>query len=357
MGDRFTVTAGATTYEVVEDVELRFEAVASGVVTDEATGRAPRTEVAVIPTRDGTVGKYLDHGVWCVSCALERGLPGYPGSAETFDVGLSAPGYRPASLTVTIGAGAALPVGAADVALRPFPVRVEGRLTQSTLNASAAADAIVRVANRAGQALVSLRTPVHGSHPQGADVRPVVLSDTGSVRILAAPAESAARRIVLDDVTGLAGRVVGFDWQHQLEFARVQTVDVASSTATLTGPLTRTYPRSTALKQFTVSAGTPPSRQLDRDADPGDGLLVLDGPLDPDTEAVQIGDPATPEVEYAAVGARSDPEGFYALEGIGGVETIDLRGRANEASPDGPRFPRTLEYGRRTNVVNLRLAP
>ena len=72
---------------------------------------------------------------------------------------------------------------------------------------------------------------------------------------------------------------------------------------------------------------------------------------------MQIGNPATPEVEFAAVGALSDADGFYALEGIGGVETVDLRGRATAVSPDGPRFSRTLEYGRRTNVVNLRLAP
>jgi hypothetical protein len=198
---------------------------------------------------------------------------------------------------------------------------------------------------------------VHGPHPQGTDVRPIAVADTGTERRLTAPAESGARSVTLDDVTGLVGRVVGLDWQHGLEFARVQAVDAATSTAALTGPLTRAYASDTRLKQFTVSPGTPPSRTLDRDADAGDGLLVLDGALDPDTAAVQIGNPATPEVEFAAVGALADADGFYALEGIGGVETVDLLGRATAVSPDGPRFERTLEYGRRTNVVNLRLAP
>ena len=84
---------------------------------------------------------------------------------------------------------------------------------------------------------------------------------------------------------------------------------------------------------------------------------MLDAALDPDTAAVQIGNPATPQVEYAAVGALADAAGFYALDGIGGVETIDLRARATAVSPQGPRFPRTLEYGRPINVVNLKLAP
>jgi hypothetical protein len=256
-----------------------------------------------------------------------------------------------------VPAGAALPVTAAGVDLRPFPVRLEGRVTRSTLNPAPVADAIVRIANRQGQALVSLRTPVHEPHPQGTEVRPITVADNGTERRLAAPAESDARTVVLDDVSGLTGRVVAFDWRRELEFARVETVDAASSTAALSAPLTRAYRRDTRLKQFTVSPGTPPSRSLDRDADAGDGLLVLDGPLDADTAAVQIGNPAAPEVEFAAVGALSDADGFYALDGIGGVETVDLHARATVVSPDGPRFPRTLEYGRRTNVVNLRLAP
>jgi hypothetical protein len=357
MGTRFTVTAGSTTYEVVEDVVGLYDAIATGLVGDDVTLRAPRTDVTVTASRSELTGTYLESGAWGVSGRLERALPAYPGAAETFDVQLSAPGYRPAALTVTVPAGAALPVSTAGVELRPLPVRLEGRVMQSTLNPAAVADAIVRIADRPGQTVVSLRTPVHGPHPQGTDVRPIAVADTGTERRLAAPAESGARSVTLDDVTGLVGRVVGFDWQHRLEFARVQAVDAAASTAVLTGPLTRAYPSDTRLKQFTVSPGTPPSRTLDRDADAGDGLLVLDGSLDPDTEAVQIGNPATPEAEFAAVGALSDADGFYALEGIGGVETVDLLGRATAVSPDGPRFPRTLEYGRRTNVVNLRLAP
>lgn len=357
MGTTFTVTVGSTRYDVVEDIESLFEAVASGVVKDDVTQRPPLTDVAVTASRPELDGTYLESGAWGVAGALDLALPEYPAAPATFDVGLSAPGYRPATLTVTVPAAAALPVTVADVELRPFPIRVEGRVTGSTQNPSPVADAIVRIANRPGQALVSLRTPVHGPHPQGTDVRPITVADTGTERKLAVPAEGGAQTIVLDDVTGLAGQVVGFDWQRELELARVETIDAAASTAELSGPLTRAYPRDIRLKQFTVSPGTPPSRTLDRDADAGDGLLVLDGALDPDTAAVQIGNPATPEVEFAAVGALSDDDGFYAFEGIGGVETVDLRGRATAVSPDGPRFSRTLEYGRRTNVVNLRLAP
>ena len=357
MGTAFTVTVGPITYEVVEDLEGLFDAVAGGVVKDDVTLRAPRTDVTVTPSRAELAGTYLESGAWGVAGRIERALPEYPAAAATFDVQLSAAGYRPAALTVTVPAGAALPVSVADVELRPFSVRLEGRVTRSTLNTAPVSDAIVRIANQPGQALVALRTPVHGPHPHGTDVRPISVADTGTERSLAAPAESGAETIALDDVTGLTGRVVGLDWQHELEFARVETVDAATSTVALSGPLTRAYPRDTRLKQFTVSPGTPPSRQVDRDADAGDGLLVLDGALDPDTAAVQIGNPATPEVEFAAVGALSNADGFYALEGIGGVETVDLRGRATAVSPDGPRFSRTLEYGRRTNVVNLRLAP
>jgi hypothetical protein len=358
MGTAFGVTVGAITYEAVEDLEGLFDAVATGLVRDDVTQRLPRTDVTVTPSRAELAGFSLESGAWGVAGRLERALPEYPAATATFAVQLSAPGYRPAALTVTVPVAAVLPMSVADVGLRPFPVRIEGRVTRSTLNpAPAAAGAIVRIANRPGQALVALRTPLHGAHAQGVDVRPIDLADTGTERALTGPAESGAGTVVLDDVAGLTGRVVGFDWQHQLEMASVRAVDAATSTATLTGPLTRGYPRDTPLKQFTVSPGTPPSRRLDRAADAGDALLVLDAALDPDTAAVQVGDPATPEVEFAAVGALSDADGFYALEGIGGVETVDLRARAMAVSADGPRFPRTLEYGRRTNVVNLRLAP
>ena len=353
------VTAGSTTYEVVEDVEVAFDAIASGSVTDDVTGRAPRALVSVQAGGEGLIGKYLDAGVWCVACDLDRFLPGYPANAQTFDVVLSAPGYRTVSLTVTIPAGATIPLAAGAVQLRPLPVRLQGRVTRSTLDPSPVAGAIVRVADRPGQALASLRTALHGAHALGTSVAPVDVSPTGTERTLTAPAESGAQTVALDDVTGLAGLVVGFDWQHELELAAVEAVDAAASTVELAGPLTRTYPNGTVLKQFDVTSppGPPPTRMLVRAADAGDGLLVLDGPVDPATAAVQVDNPATPQVEYVALGALADADGFYAFEGIGGIETIDLRARETPPSPEGPRFSQTLDYGRLTNVVNVKLAP
>jgi len=67
MGTTFTVTVGSTRYEVVEDVESLFDAVASGVVKDDVTLRPPLTDVArddayrersivgVVEYRDGRV--------------------------------------------------------------------------------------------------------------------------------------------------------------------------------------------------------------------------------------------------------------------------------------------------------------
>ena len=114
------------------------------------------------------------------------------------------------------------------------------------------------------------------------------------------------------------------------------------------------------MRPFTVSAPPgppPPVRALGRDADAGDGLLQLNAAIASGTTAVQVGNAATPLVEYVMVGALADTHGFYSFDGVGGVETIDLRARANAVSPEGPRFPLTLEYGQRINVVNLKLAP
>ena len=134
MGTTFTVTVGSTRYEVVEDVESLFDAVASGVVKDDVTLRPPLTDVAVTASRPELAGTYLESGAWGVAGALDLALPEYPAAAATFDVQLSAPGYRPATLTVTVPAAARLPVSVADVELRPFPIRVEGRVTASTQN-------------------------------------------------------------------------------------------------------------------------------------------------------------------------------------------------------------------------------
>jgi hypothetical protein len=357
MANPVTVVAGARTYDAVEDRVLRFDALAVGVVTDEVTGRAPRTAVTVATSREGAVTKYFDHGLWCVSGDVERVLPGYPGVADAFDVGLSAPGYRPKSVPVTIAAGAALPVSAAAVQLRVFPVRVRGRVTRSTLDPSPVADAIVRIAPRPGQTLVSIRTPLHGAHAAATAVRSVVLNPAGTQRRLTAPAASGTRRIVLDDVTGLAGAVVALDWQRGLELVHVETVDAAAKTLTLSGPIARTHATGTFARRVSVSLAAAPVRALARDADAGDGLLLLNGALASGTRAVQVGVAGTPEVEYASVGVLTDADGYYTLDGIGGVETVDVRARATLASPEGPRFPQTLDYGQRINVVNLRLAP
>jgi hypothetical protein len=358
VGVRMQVEAKDITYTVVEDLTSIFEVLVEGSVVDDVTGGAPGSAVQLDADRDGVFLKALENGDYCLAGELERVLPLHGTTTHSFEVTIGARGYLPQTITVTVLAAAALPVQLPEVRLRPFPVRVQGRVVQSSTNRDAAAAAVVRVGNVGAQGRLALRTPLHADHGATTPVQRRTAARAGVVRRLARDATGGTDVLALTGPAVAGTPVIGFVPQQRLEFVPVATVGPGPGEVTLTQPLTRSYPADTEVEEFTFAtpAGAP-GRRLTRDALAGDGLLLLDGVVGPATTVVQVGDAGSGPIEFHAVGARADGDGYYALEGIGGVTGIALRARPTPTGPPGPAAPWTIDYGRSSNLVNLKLAP
>ena len=348
------MSAPAVQRTLALDLELAFGAIATGRATDEVTGGPPLAPVLLSTQRPGVRPKYLPDGSFALAGVMRRVLPRLAESATSFDVELRARGYRPHALTVTIPRASALPLRLAPVALRPLPVRVEGRVVRSETDRSAVAGARVRSVNLPGERTLSLRTPLVGDHAVGTLVRSRSLTTPGPTRRLTASAESGARTLKLDDATGLAaGDVLAIDWPRATELVVLDGPGNVTGAVPLRAALVRMFRAGTEVRAAVLGVGAS-ARQLVRFADAGDGLLLLNAALS--AQSVEIGDPATPAVEYRAVGALTDAEGYYALNGIGGVRTVGLA-TTLPGSGTGPTVTVELDYMRSPNVIDLELVP
>ncbi len=359
MGVRVEVEASGRTYTVVEDVTSVFGVLVTGTATDDVTGTAPRTALELRTDREGVFAKALESGAFCLAGELERVLPGHATTPHSFALRIRAAGYVAQTVTVSAPAASAIPIVLAPVALRPLPIRVQGRVVQSSTDRSPAPGAIVRVADDGAQGRLSLRTPLHADHALGAPVQARAAAPVGAQRTLTRDAAGGADILALSGAPVTGTPVLGLEPQRRLEFVPVAMTGPAPREITLTQRLTRSYPAGTPVAEFafTTPTPTPPMRQLTRGARAGDGLLLLNGSVATAATAVQVGDAAAGPIELHSVGAVADPQGFYALDGVGGVATITLRARPTPGGAAGPVVPWTLDAGRSPNLVNLQLAP
>jgi hypothetical protein len=355
MGVVLGVDAQGRSYSAVEDLTLRYSALLVGTVTDEVTGRAPRTPLQVRTDSEGVMVKTFRDGGYGLAGDAGRILPDHASTDHELRLQLAAPGYRAAAtLAVSVPHGSALPVTAPQLKLRPLPVRLRGRVTGGFPDPGPVEAALVRLTGRGGQELVGLRRPLERDHSVGTPVRG--LTTAGPVRQVLTRAPAGATQLDLNDASGLTGgQVIGTGWDRAVAFANIASLGPGPGQVQLAAPLADAVPVGTQVRAFSVS-GAGPAPTLQRAADAGDGLLLTDTALPPSADAVRIGVPATPEVEFQAVGAVSDPAGFYTLDGVGGVLELEARAFPPGAGPPGPTRRWVLAYGQ-LNVVDLQLAP
>lgn len=348
------MTVPAAERSFVLDAELVFGALATGRATDEVTGGPPLAPLVLTTRRLGVRAKTLPDGSFALAGTVRRVLPRLADAATSFDAELRARGYRPQTLTIAVPRNSALPLRLAPVALRPLPVRLDGRVVRSETDRSPVAGASVRTVNLTGQRALSLRTPLAGDHAVGTPVRSRTFTTPGTTRRLTATAESGARTLKLDNPTGLAaGAVLALDWERATELVVLDGSASVTGAVPLRVALVRTFAAGTEVREAALGGGAA-SRQLARSADAGDGLLLLNAALT--AQAVEVGDPATPAVEYRAVGAITDANGFYSLNGIGGVSAVALA-PTQAGVGTGPTVTVELDYLRSRNVVDLQLVP
>jgi hypothetical protein len=354
-----TVTAGRRSYLVSEDASILFEAIVAGHAIDEVTGRSPAAPLELSVATRGAQVRTMAGGAFGVTGYAEEVVPDHDATAHVLDLRLACEGYRPATVSVTVPAGAPLPVAVPDVALRPVPVRVQGRVVRSSTDPSPVADAGVRIRDAAGADVASLRTPLAASHPAGAPVRSRTVNAAAVARALSAEARPGDDTIVLDSVAGLPqGALLELDVAHRLNYVTAAAVSAADRTVRLRLPLARGHAAGAPVRELTLGGPPgPPAATLARDADSGDGLVLLDAAPPAAALDLEIGPPGALDTELRRVGARTDADGFYALDGVGAIETISVVALDPGTNAPGPAAEATLRRGRRPTILDLQLAP
>jgi hypothetical protein len=363
----YQVQVRSRTYTVVDDLTIVYRVLITGVVNDEITDEPLQAPFIVRAGRRGLDPKLLAGGLWCFAGYPEQVFPDLSTTPDTVDVVITAPGYREVSFTVIIPQHASFPVSAPVVQLRRLPVRIQGRVVENTTGRTPIAAAKILIVDDPNppqpltEHLAALRTPLHFDHASGVTVHERLLSPTGSLKHLEANVFAGSRSFTLNNRVGLAAndiRRIGSAMQSEYGVIESLAPDPADpsqpGSVTLRSALIRSFRATTEVQRVTPgAAGT--TRHLAREADAGDGVLILDGILDVDT--IEIADPVPERVEYHALGALTDAEGFYRLDGISRVRTVYLDASAAGFTALPAPVPWTINYRQPLNIVNFRLSP
>jgi hypothetical protein len=356
----YQVVAGRRTYTVVTDTSTSYRVLATGVVIDEISGRAPRTRMLVLtPGRKDLYVKSVAGGMFCVAGYAQTAFPDLDQTFYQLRISVCAAGYGKASVNALIPQNASFPVSVPVVRVRPVPVRIQGRVVEDTVNRAPIAGARVTVDDDPSPPqpppghVAALRTPLKFGHSAGLAVHRRQLGAAGGAKQLAAAAAAGERDLALSDCVGLAaGAVLRIGPDVSVEYAVIENIGPAGGEVTLYGGLMRM--REAGCDVVPVVPGAAgPATTLAQEADAGDGTLVLSAALDGDT--VEIADPTPGRVEYHALGAVADAQGFYRLDGVGRFRTLRLSASAAGFTQGAATW--TINYGRPVNVVDFWLSP
>jgi hypothetical protein len=306
-------------------------------VVDEVSNSEPRTTVQASTNRETALVRVGTGGTLSVSGRVEHLFPDLATTAYALDLTIEADGYRPVKRALAIPIAAAFPIDLGAIPLRPYPVRIEGRVTRES-NRAPVANALIRAVT---PKVVLLRVPAYADHPAGAAVTVQTLTP-GAALTLDAAAPAGTLTFVLNNVAGIAASdVLQFG---DAEYGIVDTVDAPAKSVTLKHALQRSYAKNAAVKPVAAAAGA--ATTLARDVNAGDGILQLTAAVTGD--AVSIGG-----AEFHDLGVRSDAGGFWAANGAGGVR--ELLFRASAGGFLDLDVPHTIAYAHPVNPLSFKL--
>jgi hypothetical protein len=360
----FTLAAEELVYSVVPDLTTEYSALIVGNVEDELSDEM-LDRVAVSTSWPATRVSSGLGGLFAISGYPERALPELASRAYTLDLTFQAPGYVTTTRSVLIPAGSTLPVTAPPVRLRPLPVRLQGRITDTTTAQAPVSGARVRaVDNPLGPPVdhtLLLRTPVSFSHAAATAVRVRALTPTGASCALAAARRAGQTTATLTSRAGVVvGSIVQFGTDVAMEFGVVAALAPQPANPTLPGDVTLQaglqHSHATATSVLPVTAGPiAASATLAEGADAGDGVLLITSALDGAT--VEILDAAPAHTEYRAVGALTDVQGYYGVDGVGRTDTLYLDVDAAGFSPLSAPVAWRMHFDGTPNIVDFKLSP
>jgi hypothetical protein len=313
----------------------------------------------------GLLRKTGEQGAYALAGYAEQVFGNAGSTAHTVSLTIRAARYQPRTVTVTVPAGAAQPVQAPDAILRPLPVRLQGRVMSTAgVQPPIAAARITSVddpnpPSPLTEHAVLLRQTIQFAHALNTVVRPMPLTPAGGAKQLAGGAGAADTTIMLSDrVTLGAGTILQIGGAEQARFRIIQSLaPLPASTAlpgevTLTGPLGSTYPDGAAVQPMATGVAGAPAH-LVRDADPGDGVLMLNKLLADET--VEINDATA--LEYCAAGALTGSDGYYQANGVGRTRTLFLVAAHLGFVPMAAPLAWSIDYAQPIGFVDFRLSP
>jgi len=357
----YTIPTADHIYTVVDDCVTTYSAVITGAVTDEIVGAFDDPGFTVQLVRSDLQSKTTERGLYAVAAYPAKSFPELTTRSYTVSYTLVAPGFRDMPITVALPAGATLPVPAPIVAMRRFPVRIQGRVVHDSTGLPAAGLHILCVDNPnppsppppppLPRALL-LRSPMYFAHAAASPVQQASLTVTGTAQ-LTLPASVGATSIQLNSTAGLGGTSaiqLSSSDLTRMEYATVATIGPQPGLVNLRVPLNRSYASGvTTHVQFVTPSLTGPVGHLLTDSNIGDGILIADRLFQVSTLAIGSG----AAIEYHEMGALTNVDGYYAADGVGRTAEIFLR--PNPGTPGLPVVSWVIEYDHAVNVVNFRI--
>jgi len=324
-------------YLIADDFASVYQALVTGSLAEEADGAKIERDVTITADVPGITALATTGGFF-----VAAGYPDLLSFPLNLTLTFSAPGFDATSRVVVIAANSVVDLGI--VALRRKPVRLQGRVLDAITRAPIGGALVVSAPGDA----VALRTPLHFDHAAGIAVNQRSLNPAGAATQLTAIAPAGVDALDVASAAGIAvNSIVRIGTDALAECVVVASVN--GSQIGLTAPLRRSF-AAVATVQMVTSGAIGSTQNLARQANAGDGLLLLTGPMTAD--AVEIADGSA--TEYAFAGALTDAQGFYGLDAIGGVASIDLRASAGGFNPLQAAY--SLDYNRPVNVVDFRLS-
>ncbi len=311
------VVVGDHTYRVVGDIRTSYRVIVVGELTALPADEAWKGPINVSVDRRGLFVKRTRDGYFAVAAYPELAFPDLAASPYSFDLEVSAPGFRSVSATITAPAAATFPLPPLAFNLNPFPLTLSGRVVEAAGAGAPIAGALVRFADAD---VLALRTILHFDHAAGVVIRACNLNPAGAAKTLEERVRSGETTVALNDRQGLAaGDVLRFGDPINFEYGIIDSLapDPANPAlpgeATLTGPLVRSFGAAAAVQQISPApqAGF---ALLDRAVFSGGGVLTLNADLA--AGQVQIENTGSSELEFHDLGALSDFEGYFQLAGI-----------------------------------------
>jgi hypothetical protein len=347
MGVRYSIEANTSLYVVVDDCVDLYQAIFTGSLVDETSGLPIVSMPAMSIDVPGISLRSTEDALIAGAAVVANVFPDAATKAYNFKLAVSAPGYRSATVPVAIPAGSTFPIFVPPVVMRRVPLRLQGRVVKAS-DRSAITTAVV--SSKDAKHLL-LRDALRLGHAAGTSVNSVSLSNAGAPRSLAEAVLAGSNTLALSTNAGLAaGDLLQLGSAVSAGIYPVASVGPGPALVTLSQKLGTSAVTSTVVQGLTASAPAGTST-LARSADAGDGVVSLATALS--GQALQIFDGAS--TEYHRLNALSDANGYYRVNGITGLQTLELLCSA-------PAFttldqPWTPDYSQPVTILDLLLRP